>query len=46
MAIGLKPYLLIAAGWVVISTLFVVRLRVVRDVGIDKPTDAVPVPAQ
>jgi MFS family permease len=46
IAIGLKPYLLIAAGWVVISTLFVVRLRAVRDVGIEKPTDAVPVPAQ
>jgi Major Facilitator Superfamily len=46
MAIGLKPYLLFAAGWIVVSTLFVVRLRAVRDVGIDKPTDAVPVPAQ
>jgi MFS family permease len=46
MQIGLKPYLLIAAGWIVISTLFVVRLRAVRDVGVDKPTDAVPVPAQ
>jgi MFS family permease len=46
MVIGLEPYLLIAAGWIVVSTLFVVRLRAVRDVGIDKPTDAVPVPAQ
>ena len=46
VAIGLKPYLLIAAGWVIISTLFVVRLRAVREVGLDKSTDAVPVPAQ
>jgi len=46
MAIGLKPYLLIAAGWIVVSTLFVVRLRAVREVGFDDGTDAVPAPAQ
>ena len=46
MAIGLKTYLLIAAGWIVVSTLFVIRLRAVREVGVDEPTDAVPVPAQ
>jgi len=45
-AIGLKADLLIAAGWVVVSTLFVVRLRVVREVGLDERTDALPVPAQ
>jgi MFS family permease len=45
-AVGLKPYLLFAAGWIVVSTLFVIRLRAVRDVGLDEPTDAVPVPAQ
>jgi Transmembrane secretion effector len=46
MAIGLKADLLIAAGWVVVSTLFVVRLRVVREVGFDERTDAQLVPAQ
>ncbi|HEY5695166.1 MAG TPA: MFS transporter [Gaiellaceae bacterium] len=46
MAIGLKAYLLIAAGWIVVSTLFVIRLRAVREVGLEEPTDAVPVPAQ
>jgi hypothetical protein len=46
MAIGLKTYLLIAAGWIVVSTLVVIRLRVVREVGIDDATDAVPAPAQ
>jgi MFS family permease len=45
-AVGLEPYLLFAAGWIVVSTLFVVRLRAVRDVGLAEPTDAVPVPAQ
>ncbi|HKU57556.1 MAG TPA: MFS transporter [Gaiellaceae bacterium] len=46
MAIGIKTYLVIAAGWIVASTLFVVRLRAVREVGFDEPTDAVPVAAQ
>jgi MFS family permease len=46
MAIGLKAYLLIAAGWIVVSTLFVIRLRAVREVGYEEPTDALPVPAQ
>jgi MFS family permease len=46
VAIGLKPYLLIAAGWIVASTLFVVRLRAVREVEFDDGTDAVPAPAQ
>ena len=46
MAIGLKTYLLIAAGWIVVSTLFVVRLRAVREVGLEEPTDALAVPAQ
>jgi hypothetical protein len=44
--IGLKAYLLIAAGWIVASTLFVIRLRAVREVTADAPTDAIPVPAQ
>jgi MFS family permease len=46
MAIGLKAYLLIAAGWIVVSTLFVVRLRAVREVGLEEPTDALAVAAQ
>ena len=44
--IGLKADLLLAAGWVIVSTLFVVRLRAVREVGLDEATDALPVPAQ
>jgi MFS family permease len=46
MAIGLKTYLLIAAGWIVASTVFVTRLRAVREVGLEEPTDALVVPAQ
>lgn len=46
MAIGLKAYLLIAAGWIVASTLVVVRLRAVREVGLADQTEAMPVPAQ
>ena len=46
MAIGLKTYLVIAAVWIVVSTLFVIRLRAVREVGLDEATDAVPAPAQ
>src|SRR6185503_13323958 len=38
--IGLKAYLVIAAGWIVISTLFVIRLPAVREVEFDPPTDA------
>jgi MFS family permease len=45
MAIGIETYLLIAAGWIVASTLFVVRLRAVREVGLEEP-EAQPVPAQ
>ncbi|MFL5959117.1 MAG: MFS transporter [Gaiellaceae bacterium] len=44
--IGLKADLVLAAAWVVASTLFVVRLRVVREVGQEDLTDALPVPAQ
>jgi predicted MFS family arabinose efflux permease len=46
MAIGLETYLLIAACWIVASTLFVIRLRAVREVTLDEVTDAVPAPAQ
>jgi MFS family permease len=46
MLIGLKAYLVIAAGWIVASTVFVVRLRAVREVESDAPTDASPVAAQ
>jgi MFS family permease len=46
MAIGLKTYLTIAAAWIVVSTLFVIRLRAVREVTLDDRTDAVPVAAQ
>ena len=45
-AIGLKTYLVIAAGWIVASTLVVIRLRAVREVGFDDGTDAVPATAQ
>jgi hypothetical protein len=45
-AIGLRADLLIAAGWIVASTLFVVRLRSVREVGLDERTEAQVVPAQ
>ena len=44
--IGLKADLLIAAGWIVASTLVVVRLRAVRAVGLDERTDALPATAQ
>lgn len=44
--IGVKAYLVIAAGWIVASTLFVVRLRAVREVELDDGTDAVAAPAQ
>jgi MFS family permease len=46
MAVGLKAYLVFAAGWIVVSTLFVIRLRAVREVEFDTPTDAEPVVAQ
>jgi MFS family permease len=46
MAIGVKTYLVIAAGWIVVSTLFVVRLRAVREVGLDDRADALSLPAQ
>jgi hypothetical protein len=47
MAIGLKTYLVIAAAWIVASTLFVIRLPAVREVGLDdEGTDAVPAAAQ
>jgi MFS family permease len=46
MSIGIRTYLVIAAGWIVLSTLFVIRLRAVREVGLEDGTDALPVPAQ
>jgi hypothetical protein len=46
MAVGLKPYLLFAACWIVASTAFVIRLRAVREVGLADGTDAVAVAAQ
>jgi MFS family permease len=46
MAIGLKTYLVIAAGWIVASTLFVIRLRAVREVEFETATDASAVAAQ
>jgi MFS family permease len=44
--IGIKTTLLLAAGWIVVSTLFVIRLRAVREVGLDDETDAQLLPAQ
>jgi hypothetical protein len=46
MVIGIRATLLVAAGWVIVSTLFVIRLRVVREVGVDDETDAQLLPAQ
>jgi MFS family permease len=46
MAIGLRTYLLIAACWIVASTLFVIQLRAVREVRFEEPTDALAAPAQ
>jgi MFS family permease len=46
MAIGIKTYLVISAGWIVASTLFVIRLPAVREVGYEDGADAVPAPAQ
>jgi hypothetical protein len=46
MAIGVKTYLTIAALWMVASTLFVIRLPAVREVGFEDGTDAVPAAAQ
>jgi MFS family permease len=46
MAIGIKTYLVIAAAWIVASTLFVIRLRAVREVGLDDGADALAVAAQ
>jgi len=46
MAIGLETYLVIAASWIVASTLFVIRLPAVREVGLEDGTDAVPATAQ
>ena len=45
-AIGLKTYLVIAAAWIVVSSLFVIRLPAVREVGFEDGTDAVPAAAQ
>jgi MFS family permease len=44
--IGVKTTLVLAACWIVVSTLFVIRLRAVREVGLDDQTDAVPLTAQ
>ena len=46
MLIGIKAYLVIAASWIVVSTLFVIRLPAVREVGYEDATDAVPAAAQ
>jgi MFS family permease len=45
-AIGLKTYLVFAAAWIVVSTLFVIRLRAVREVEFDDSPEAVPAAAQ
>jgi MFS family permease len=43
--IGVKADLIIAAGWVIVSTLFVIRLRSVREFTLEEPTESPPVPA-
>ena len=44
--LGIKAYLVIAAAWIIASTLFVIRLPAVREVGFEDEPDAVPVAAQ
>jgi len=46
MAVGIREYLLFAACWIVASTLFVVRLRAVRDMTLEDRAEPVPAPAQ
>jgi hypothetical protein len=43
--IGLRADLLIAAGWVIVSTLFVIRLRDVREFTLEAAAESPPVPA-
>src|SRR5438067_13619379 len=43
--IGLKADLVIAAAWVVVSTLYVIRLRDVREFTLEEATESPPVPA-
>ena len=43
--VGMRAYLLFGAGWVVASTLVVVRLRSVRELTLEPVVDAAPVAA-
>jgi len=43
--IGLKADLVIAAGWVTVSTLFILRLRDVREFRLEESTESPPIPA-
>jgi hypothetical protein len=45
MVIGLKTDLVIAAVWIVASTLFIMRLPDVRGFTLQESTDSQPVPA-
>jgi MFS family permease len=46
MLIGIKAYLVIAAAWIVVSTLFVIRLPAVREIGFEDGAEVVPAAAQ
>ena len=43
--VGMRAYLLFGAGWVVASTLVVVRLRSVRELTLEPVVEAAPVAA-
>jgi MFS family permease len=43
--VGMRAYLLFGAGWVIASTLVVVRLRSVRELTLDQPVETAPLAA-
>jgi hypothetical protein len=43
--VGMRAYLLFGAGWVIASTLVVVRLRSVRELTLDQAVETTPLAA-
>jgi MFS family permease len=43
--VGMRGYLLFGAGWVIVSTLVVVRLRSVRELTLDQAVETTPLAA-
>jgi hypothetical protein len=43
--VGMREYLLFGAGWLILSSLFVIRLRSIRDFVTEPPVEAVPATA-